>query len=314
MRTHMAIAALATLLSTGGCAAGMRQVASANFQPMVEQFPHHASAPIARELHYSYTVLWILNGKPYGKPIFAADAASMKAKSKYANPGQVITAAMGRSPEGTGVASLSRFGNELSEQGKALSEQGRHAEAIQRFDLAAATRGTEASVQSSINSLQRAEATLNAVVSVYGGLAALGQVLHAKSTHAVGEWIRDSTGFVGPSAPAGTVLNVAFVFLLDAKKWHKESRVDFLAHATLVDSAGAVVESRQGYQMYTVGQAPKITVPDDTVPLVRGPARFPTQAQPAVKTLMQGDIWGPYLGVAIDAALLDLQRQVRRTP
>lgn len=83
-------------------------------------------------------------------------------------------------------------------------------------------------------------------------------------------------------------------------------------HATLLDGKGGKLESRQGYQLYTIGDAPKIEVPKDTIRLL-GTA-FPDEKMPTVRKLQGDDVWNPYLALAMSAALADLQRQVRQRP
>lgn len=273
-----------------GCGT-ISQRGSANLAPMIEQFPFQASRPLARELRYTYTNLWVIDGTPR-KPQFASNQATW-ANASGRTPAAVLAAASQPAP---------RFSDALS---KALDEQARKGASGQ---FMVESRGAAASMAAAENSLATAQATAGAMYSV---LAAAEQMVAAwtqQTTDLLGGWIRSNTGAIGAEAPEGSVLQIDFTYMLTGRSFRTDSRSDVLVKAVVSDGKGGTFESTQAFQFYTYVNEPSIEIPKDAIRI--DPWLVPPEKRDVVKPLY-GDNWfNTHLVVAASAALADIYRQL----
>jgi len=315
MRTRLLAAGSVAFLALAGCMS-MSQLASSNYKEMTGQFPYHAAEPVARELRYTYTNLLVLGGKPYGKPVFGADPQTLKDPGSAPRPPKLVLSALAGSGHGSATPNasdtLSDTARELSKRAGNMEKEETSRTLIEGTQaLATATADTAVSTQAATASLQRAEATGQLFISSLNAMEAMVRAWTEATTRTLGEWVRDETGFIGPSAPPGAVLQVDFTYVVNGEKWHAESVIDFVAHATLIDGAGIRAESIKSYQLFTVNEKPGIAVPSDAIRLGTNANRFPPDSQRLVARLQKDYPFDPYLALAMSAALGDVERQVR---
>jgi hypothetical protein len=121
-------------------------------------------------------------------------------------------------------------------------------------------------------------------------------------------WVRDHTGAVGPEAPEGSVLTLLMSNVLTGRKFHVDSRRDYLVIAFLDDGHGNTVRGMFGYRTYVYKGDPPDYVPRDVVKLDAGVV--PTAKRPIVEDI-KNDAWAPQLAVAASAAIEDLYRHIK---
>jgi hypothetical protein len=284
---------LAVLLVTG--CGSITQLGSSNMGPMIEQFPYQASQPIARELRYTYMSRVMLDGKEH-KRIIAADDATRVQGSLASPPAAVLTSA---------TAPSSRVSDDISRQAREAEKRGADRKIVAAIHgQAVAAGGTEAA-------LGRAEAAAGvgvAFTNFISAVAGAGQWLTDSQAARLGEWVRRDTGAIGPAAPAGSVLQLDFIYVNTGKAYGTDSVTDILVHATLQDGRGRTLESRQGFQLYTYMGKSTIEIPSDAVGIQPG------VVAPGKRHLMKdfaSDPFSPQLAVAASSALADLYRQAR---
>lgn len=196
-----------------GAHAQLVQHVSAVYPPMTDVL-FAAPAPIARELKYTYYHQKVIGGEAL-PPIVSTNAGTGGA-TPSALPSLALPA-----PQ-TGASMIALYERK---------------EAQARAD----GNGVMATYYSSLgDNAQQINASFDQVYAAIGlmnaGMAlgsALGQVVNDAAVRSAAEWVAQTTGAVGPSAPEGTVLHLGLFESFEAKKLSLESRTDLVVTATL---------------------------------------------------------------------------------
>ena len=263
------------IVSLSGCVSGVQQSGSPNITPMFEQFPFRGSQPLARELRYTYTEIFILDGKPR-RPNYAADPLTLAEASPQRGPVGVL-------------AQVAGF--------------------LER-ESAAATHGAQlhSGVSTTPDGAGYAMAGIVPVLALHQ--FAVDKLVEAgtqKKAHALGLWVHDTTAVVGAQAPEGSQLQLDFVSIQSAGRGalKGESRIDVVVLGKLTDGRGQTFVSNRAMQIYT-HQDPPIT------PLPRDAIRLPLDFPPAEKVNQAVPVVGwqsMQLTVVASAAVAELYRQ-----
>jgi len=273
-----------------GCGT-ISQSGSANLTPLIEEFPFRATRPLAREYRYTYTNVWVLDGK-LGKPSFAADAAT-RADPSARTPAALLAAASVPTP---------RWSDALS---KAASEQARRGA---RGQYIVEMHGAAASMAAAEASLAKAQATAGAMLALLQAAEELNKMWTQQTADELAGWIRHNTGVIGEEALEGSRLQLDFTYMLTGKSFQTDSRSDILVKAVLTDGRGGTFESSQAFQIYTYLNEPSIEIPKDAMRV--DPWLLPPEKRESVKPLYGSGVFNVHAVLAASAAIADLYRQL----
>jgi hypothetical protein len=268
---------LLAIVGLSGCVSGIQQSGSPNITPMFEQFPFRGSQPLARELRYTYTEIFIMDGKPRA-PNYAADPLTLAEKSPQRGPVGVLAQVAGfLERENSGAA----YGTQL-------------------YTGVSTTRdGVGYSMAAIMPALALHQYALDQVT----------ESTTQKKAHALALWVHDTTGVVGAQAPEGSQLQLDFVSIQSGSRGgllKGESRIDVVVLGKLTDGRGQTLVSNRGIQLYTHKDPPATPLPRDAIRL---PLDFPPAEKVNQKVAVVG--WqSMQLTVVASAAVAELYRQV----
>ncbi len=283
-------------LATTGCGAVV--MGSPNVRPMLRTFPYRGHPAIARQLRVTYLTNSVLNGHA-GKPMIALDtAASRAAAASKTDPGAAVTAIE------SAPVQVEHYSDELTRDANEAEKKGDPERAAQLHALAEAQGRTEVALETAAASVNVAFAAYRAGTTV---LSALAHGFVGKAANDLATWVRDHTGAVGTEAPKGSVLTLYMSQVLTGRRFHIDSRRDYLVVAILDDGHGHTVRGTSAYRTYVYKGGPPDYVPDDVVKLDAGVVPMPKR--PTVQKI-KNDPWAPQLAVAASAAIEDLYRHV----
>lgn len=159
--------------------------------------------------------------------------------------------------------------------------------------------------------MEETAASVNVAFAAYqAGTTILGALAHGfagKAANDLATWVRAHTGAVGAEAPKGSVLTLYMSHVLTGRRFHIDSRRDYLVIAILDDGHGHTLRSTFAYRTYVYKGDPPKYVPDDVIKLDVGVV--PVAKRPTVEKI-KNDAWATQLAVAASAAIEDLYRQV----
>lgn len=262
-----------------GC--GIKIVSVPVYTDYAKLVPFRCTAPLAREVRYTYTETSDIKLGPDGF-VSVADEATL---AEYEQTGTV--------PMLSRTASLS---DTLSERGRQASATGRYDQAYLYHDLAISA----AEIESAMSRVQSSANLLTSYVGAMNALGRLAPVLARQSAERVVGWLHSHTGCIGASAPDSSVLHVDLNRVFHATAFTVASRTDFQVTAVLDDGRGRLFRAERGYPMFVYQ--------GDSLPEDLG-----SEAVPANPVQDFGDfenIYDAHLAVLANSAVAELSRQL----
>ncbi len=258
-RIFYSILVVCILPFSTGC--GMKHSVSPDFKMFVDEMPFKAKHPIARDIGITYSYGHVDSGKIDKPSIYTNE----KEKSPNDKPNVFRSCNINEI-----VAYAGPKQSEIcSQQADAFQKKGDHSSAKMYRSLAVSNLETEMAMANMVNNVNATFNTLNATTNA---LSAYVDAMSKKKISTLQDWIKETTGCIGDSAPEDSILHINLKLVVHLRKFRLDSRWVFTVTAVLEDGKGNYITGNKAYEMYAFKEAPPeaakgfILLTKDTIP------------------------------------------------
>ena len=222
--------------------AQIKRSVSTNFPSLLEKLPYQTNKPLAREIRYTY-----------------ASALDLLGKKKPKDPFVVSNEKEGYERQTTTGTDWNRY---LNQQAKSMDQSNR--DFLDKYESGMSPETMESHLAMN-RSIQTSIGTLQAYLSIMGGLSALAVNWANKEAMALASWTETTTKCIGDEAPEGSVLHLEVMWLVKGRSFKFHSENDIWVIATLETGDERWISTKQIMQMWVDTKKTKVS-PEGALP------------------------------------------------
>ncbi len=255
------------LVNLTGCA--VNRCVSPSFTKLIDDMPFKAEYPIAREIGITYSYTQELDGK------LSDPAICSNEKNQPGNTENSSTTPWYNMPQPTSTTKWSEIYDQKATDARF---RGDFSNAKFYSQSAANSLEVEIAMENMVNNVNTAFATYNATVEV---LRVISDAIMKNKINKTQEWIINTNGCIGDTAPEGSILHLDMKWILHGNKFQLDSKNLFVVTAVLEDGKGNNVQSVKSFELYAYKEnkpadsSEFISFTQDTIPAEKQAAYEP---------------------------------------